>query len=310
MAAVLVRSRPLLALLLLALAAGACAPLNGDDDDDGASGDDDDDGATTSTPAPTPTMPSMIDLPATDATVTLPFRIGVAGTAQQPGGWITLTDGVGTVTLDASALAAAAYMTTTFDGFGYTLYQGFAVGASRWDVFWIYCDTGGNLDYLWDEGVTGPELFYVSATGTCDGDATPTSATVSFPAVTLTAPSPIDGFTITGPDVVLENGAAGILWHAGTMFPFVPFQVVDCSACGTPGWQELHSIAWDAANTRAVFAILYLIDGSPDTVTLAYARSLPDFADPFGTLVLDASWTMLGPTAITAPHALPRPRPF
>ena len=277
-----------LVLVLLSVLAVAGCSGGGDDDDDAVGDDDDDDGAS---PTPPPEMPAILSVAATDAVVSLPFGLNVNGNAGGFVGALSVTGNVGTIAVGGSSLAIAFYEKQPWPEFGYTLYQGLAVGASRWDVVWAYCDAGG-LAYVWHEGMTGPALDYLAASGTCTDTDVATSTTVALPALSLETPTPIPGFTIDGDDLVLaDDGGSGLVTLDGDAFPFVVFGEVDCTACGGDGWWELHSVAWDEAAARATFVILYLDFAYPDSVLAAYARSLPDFGDPFGVVEFDATWT-------------------
>jgi len=270
-------------------------------------------GATpTATPTGTPAAPSMpatISIGATSATVSFPFAVGASASSSAPHGAVSFSGNTGSLYLEGATLAAAVYERQIWDDFGYTLYQGLAIGASRWDVFWLYCQ-GSTLRYVWHEGAGGPAMHYVNANGTCSGTSAATSAAVSLPAMTLAVPPPVAGYTISGTGIGLADGATGFLRVGSKTLPFVPFEDVDCTACGTPGWYELHSLAWDEEEQRAIFVILYLDLAYPGRVFAAYARSLPDFGDPIGAVELAATWSAppgsaFAPTAPTMPRLLP-----
>ena len=222
-----------------------------------------------------------------------PFTIQVSGSGASMIGAASFDADVGTLALGGAPVQSFLYMTTPF-GAGLTLYQGFAVGPSRWDVFWLYCTSGTNgteLTSIWDEGIDGPALFPESATGTCNGGNSSTNAQVALPASTIASPTPVDApFTVHGASIDVEHGA-GTLTLAGAALPLVVFGTVDCSQCGSPGWYELHSVVWDAAHQRTIFVIVYLIDGTMSSVELTYARALPDLSDPIGTIDLPATWS-------------------
>lgn len=236
-------------------------------------------------------MPPQITVDATDVTITLPFGIAVTGSGSDLVGAISVTSNAGTIELEGETVAIAFYEKQPWPEFGYTLYQGIAIGASRWDVVWLYCQ-GSNLAYVWHEGVGGPSIDYVNATGTCADTGANTETAVAFPALDLATPVPATGFTIDGgAALLLADGEPGLLVANSVPLPFVPFEVIDCTACGGGGWWELHSIAWDETLDRATFVILYLDYAATDRVLATYARSIPDFADPIGYLEIDATWT-------------------
>ena len=256
----------------------------------GSGAEGDPDGEETPTPTP-PEMPPAIAVDATNVTTSLPFGLTLDGSGAGIVGAVSVTDNVGVIAVEGTSLAVAFYEQQPWPEFGYTLYQGIAVGATRWDVVWAYCDDGG-LAYVWHEGVNGPPLDYLAASGTCVDSGVQTSTSVAFPALLIATPPPVSGFTIDGADVVLGNGATGALRADGSWRAFVAFGSVDCTACGGDGWHELHSVAWDEDTGSATFVILYLDFAYPGSVLTAYARSIPDFTDPIGVLDLDASWTV------------------
>jgi hypothetical protein len=263
---------------------------------------------------PPPGFPAVLEIAAAQATITVPFTASASGSASAPFGSVAMTSDAGTLQIDGTSLASFVYMTVPFAG--YVLYQGFAVGPQRWDVFWLYCQ-GTGLAHIYDEGVGGPELFVRPASGTCNGTDAVAAVPVSLPALALPAPRPFGGYTVTGPDVTVTADGTGSLTLDGRTLPLVVFGEVDCSTiCGAPGWYELHSIVWDEAQRRVIFLIVYLINGRPNQVQLTYARSLPDLGDPIGTRNLAASWTARGSrssgnsaTSSTEPARLPSGAP-
>jgi hypothetical protein len=234
-------------------------------------------------------FPAQIALAASTGTIADGFRVDASGSGSGLVGSIAITADAGNVQLAGTQLAAFVYERQPFSP--YTLFQGFAVGASAWDVFWLYCQSG--LVDAYDEGIAGPPLASYAATGTCaDSPSTATSANVQLPALTIATPTPSAGYTVTGVAITVRADGTGTLALAGAQLPTIVFDDVDCtSGCGTPGWYELHSLAWDAAHARAIYFIAYLLESSPSSVELTYARSLPDLADPIGTLTLPATWT-------------------
>lgn len=47
----------------------------------------------------------------------------------------------------------------------------------------------------------------------------------------------------------------------------LPFGTIDCFACGSPGWYELHAVVWQPEVTRAWYAIVYLYSGQDGSKT-------------------------------------------
>jgi hypothetical protein len=237
-------------------------------------------------------FPAKLVLGPAHGSIVDPFTVQVTGSGAETIGAASFTNDAGTLALGGAAQTSFLYMTTPF-GAGLTLYQGFAVGASRWDVFWLYCTNGTNLTSIWDEGVDGPTLFDENATGTCDPANSTLAVPVDLGASTIAAPMPVaDGYAVHGADIDLAGNGTGTVTLGGVAMPVVVFGTVDCRSCGSPGWYELHSVIWDAAQQRAIFVIIYLDDASTDSVLLTYARALPDLTDPIGALSLPATWTL------------------
>jgi hypothetical protein len=174
------------------------------------------------------------------------------------------------------------------------LYQGFAVGPSSWDIFWLYC-RGQSLVAVFDEGVGTRPLFSVSASGSCAETEIP-DVDVSLPALSIASPLPIGGYTVRGKDIVIYSDGTGTLTINGQSMPLIVFSPVDCSFCssseGWPGWYELHSIVWDKIKTRAIFMIIYLHQDNTNEVGLGYIMSLPDLVAPIGDRVMPAVWSL------------------
>jgi hypothetical protein len=233
-------------------------------------------------------MPATLVIGASAGTVTDAFRLSASGTAGTPYGAVSLSADVGTIDLGGGAAPAFVYATVA-EG-GYTLYDGFAVTPTSWDAFYLYCNNGALAD-VYDERVGGHGMVYAPVTGgACSASTTQTAAQVALPAFSISTPAPVGGSTVSGNAIEIADGTGTVVVGA-TRMPLVVFDTVDCSACGGAGWFELHSIVWDAGQQRAIFVIVYLINGTPGSVELAYARSLPDLGDPLGTRTLAATWT-------------------
>ncbi len=254
-----------------------------------------------------PGFPSVLAFGAASGTVSVTFDETTTGSADAPLGAVAIANGVGTV--DESAVSASAFLYEQQPFGELTLYQGFAVSATSWDVFWLYCQ-GTTLVDVYDEGVDGPRLDSYDATGACSAPGDAATEDVVLPALSLAAPMPVaGGFTVTGADITVGDDGAGSVVIDGASLPLTVFDTVDCSTtCGSPGWYELHSLLWDAAHDAAVFVIVYLETQSTTTVQLEYARSLPDLGDPTdGGLSLPATWTAmpLRPADPAHPHGMP-----
>jgi hypothetical protein len=229
-----------------------------------------------------------ITLGATRGAVDDGFDVAIDGTAGVRVGAIALAADTGTLGIDGTT-AAFVYQRQPFGAL--TLYQGFAVGPERWDVFWAYCQ-GPALTGAYAEGVGAPTLFYEAATGACADAGAPITAPVTLPALSIPSPAPLAGYTVDGPALTVHHDGTGSITLAGVKLPLIVFGDVDCSQCAASGWHELHTLVRDDANARAIFVILYLQDAAPGAVLLAYARALPDLTDPIGTVNLAATWTL------------------
>jgi len=250
-------------------------------------------------------MPPTLVIGASSGTVTDAFALTASGTAGTPYGAISFSSDVGTIDVGNGPAAAFVYATVAMGG--YTLYDGFAVSPTSWDAFYLYCNNS-NLADVYDERVSGHGMVYAAVTGGgCSATAAQTAAHVALPGFSISAPAPVGGSTVSGSAIDIANGS-GTVVVGSTRMPLVVFDTVDCSACGGDGWYELHSIIWDAAQHRAIFVIIYLINGTATSVELAYARSLPDLGDPLGTRTLPATWTVTSARSLSLlPHGVPPP---
>ncbi|HEY1554518.1 MAG TPA: hypothetical protein VGF94_06755 [Kofleriaceae bacterium] len=251
-----------------------------------------------------PPFPATLEIQPSDGMVTDTFAFGASGSAATPFGAIAIAGNVGTVAVGAQPLSAFVYASATEAP--YALYDGFAIDGASWHAFYLYCDP--QLVDLYDELVAGDGaagMVAVDASGTCDAAPTATSAHVSLPAFHATSPTPAPGFTVTGPTIDILSDGNGELALGGTALALRVFDVVDCHDCGGAGWYELHSVVWDGLNQRAIFVIVYLLVGNTSQIELAYARSLPDLADPIGTMMVPATWST--PTSRRVPRGVPPP---
>ena len=162
-----------------------------------------------------------------------------------------------------------------------------------------FTDTNANVVYL-----AGENSIYESTDGVASGKELPASGScaileksttenVSFPALDFPPPSLVSGFSITGSQMSFDGTHAGSTTFQGNSYALYPFNEVDCTACASPGWYELHSLLWDEKNKSACLGILYLEQNAPSTVGLAYVMCLPTVT-PFFTdqqLGFSAAWT-------------------
>lgn len=224
-----------------------------------------------------------IAVPASQGTISLPFTFSAVGSGSAAIGEIVVQNGSGTVEIDGLELPVLSYERQPFED--YVLYQSLAMSADRWHIIWFYC-LGDALESVFFES-TDTALRTESATGVCSQSAAASTASIAFPAVDMPYPQTVDGFSLSGA-LSLEEGAAGSATLQANTYAWLPFGVIDCSACDSPGWQELHSLFWDGS--RACFGIVYLLS---EGIQLDYALCLPELDDPFGALLLSGSWEKL-----------------
>ena len=239
-------------------------------------------GSTGSPPASPAIGPTM-------GAITLPFRVALGGSGSGLIGAFDVTDDVGTIEVAGKTLPLLVYERQPWPSQGYTLYQGLAVADDAWVVVWFYCTDAG-AESIYVESTDGIALQTLMIDGTCDVLVEDAEVTVDLPGTEFTVvyegiPSPS-----MGPEVSVTAGALGHLELGGVDHVVAPFETVDCStACGTPGWYEVHALLWDPLAHRATFAILYLeMDGS---VTMAYGLTLPDLVEGASDATLEAAWT-------------------
>jgi hypothetical protein len=127
----------------------------------------------------------------------------------------------------------------------------------------------------------------------CDVVDQSTAEAVSLPDLSMPAPVVVSGFTITGPQLSFDGMSAGKAAFDGTTWEMFPFHTIDCSACASPGWYELHSLFWDPSKRAACVGILYLEESATTEVELAYLLCMPGVTSPIANdqLFFGSSWT-------------------
>jgi hypothetical protein len=233
-----------------------------------------------------------LDVPATAGSVPIGFDVTISASGADGLG-ASFSNGVGTFTPPGGTpLPAFIYERQPWPQYGYTLYQTFAVGPTDWHLGWFYCADGGveDLEY---EATDDPQLQTPAVTGSCTETSATVDEQVSLPSSVLALDGLVQGFTVAGPSLTLSGTEVGSMTLAGSSWSVFPFALVDCSTgCGTPGWYELHSVYWDAAETQTCFGIFYLIVGTPSSVQLQYSICLPDLDDPTGgSATFDSTWS-------------------
>ena len=225
-----------------------------------------------------PTMGSMM----------LPFEVTSHGSGTKMIGAIDIVSGSGTVVIAGKKLPAVSYRKQPFGQF--TLYQTLAVKPDALYVVWLYCEKG-KLAYLYYDGTDGTPVTPESSSGTCIEGTAKSTAAVSFPALDFALPPLLAKYTVTGPKVAIVPKEPGSVDLGDGPLTVLPFNDVDCSSCGMPGWREIHTLLWDAPQKRACFAIFYLL-GANKPVQVTYSLTLPDLSDPAGVTELEATYSV------------------
>ncbi len=249
---------------------------------------------------------SSISAGASNATFTVAEDTTFTGKGANDLGAISMSHGVGTIefqneSANAFFFNATGVPTGTVDGgdldggefAGDRDFEIIAAQDTRLIVAFITC-TGKDLTYIFYESTdgiaSGKEL---AASGTCAILEQSTNEAVTLPAFDLAPPKLVSGFSITGAQISFDGSSVGNASVNGESFQLYPFNIVDCTACASPGWYELHSLLWDPAGKSACLGILYLEKNAPTTVELAYDICLPSVTMPLTADQLDfpASWT-------------------
>lgn len=232
--------------------------------------------------------PGAITWPALSVVDSDSFGIDISGTGAVVSK-VEIRSRYGTVSLGRRDVAALVYKKIPWSGYSLILYQALAVEAHAWTVFWFYC-TGPSLTYVYWESTTSSTVSKAPMKGSCTSTAT-ASATVSWPAVSMTAPAPVPGFRAHGALLDIGSAAPGHVVFDGQSWTLYPYAVVDCSKiCGSPGWYELHALLWNSKTGDAAYGIVYLITGHPHQVQLDYGLELPTLGRP-ADASFEADWT-------------------
>ncbi len=202
-------------------------------------------------------------------------------------------NGRGTVALSSGSASSVLYDQYDFDG--YRGYTAIVPTGDRWHVLYPYCK-GESLRTVWHFETGSQRLRELPASGSCTGtDGASVTAGISLSTSTLNLPT-LCGLEIeavglnpaaqdvpTGETISLKLNQPGTAVRqdpsTGDLVEhqFIPFAGVNCSACASPGWYEVHSILWNDTNRSATYGVLYLFGGAAGT-----------FPDQGGRMLLDA----------------------
>jgi hypothetical protein len=246
--------------------------------------------------------PTRIDVAAAQGSWVADEDVTLAGSGSGDLGAIAIAHGLGSITFQGTDVAAFYFVGSAVPladaGADSALAQErdlelVAVQGDRVILAWVTC-YDGDLAYVYYETTDGlASSKSAPASGTCAIVDQATPEAVRLPALSMPAPALVPGFTITGPQLSFDATAPGHATFGGTTWSMYPFHAIDCSACTSPGWYELHSLFWDPTKRAACVGILYLQESTTTEVELAYLVCLPDVTSPIPNdqLFFGSSWT-------------------
>jgi hypothetical protein len=167
-----------------------------------------------------------------------------------------------------------------------------AVQPGRVILTWVTC-YDSELAYVYYETTDGiASQKSQPASGTCDVVDQSSAEAVSLPALSIPGPAVVSGFTITGPELSFDGTLPGKATFGGATWAMYPFHTIDCTACASPGWYELHSLFWDPSKRAVCAGILYLEESPMTEVELAYLLCLPGVTSPIANdqLFFGSTW--------------------
>jgi hypothetical protein len=229
-------------------------------------------------------------VPASNGTLRLPFDVAIGGDITGMNMSVSVIHDVGTLSIGANQYPVVVYQQIPWSNFTQTLYQALAVLPDHWAVIWFYC-MGNRLTNIEYEDTRGAPIAVYDATGSCTSTMAPIDAAVSVPSSAPALGPLVKGFRVSGTTLTYDGSAPGVMTLDGRPWMLHPFNLVDCStACGTPGWFELHALYWDPASSQTCFGILYLEMATPDSVRLEYSICLPDLAMVPSPQTIPSAW--------------------
>src|SRR4051812_31433111 len=120
-------------------------------------------------PCPPASYDDAIDVPVTDAVLTVAARVTAHTTTTTNDLSIAIDDNLGTVTFpgDTQPIPAFVFDRTFLPGVQRNLYQGLAVADGSWRPFWFYCTPDGTLWYFYGERSDSSSASAASVSGPC-----------------------------------------------------------------------------------------------------------------------------------------------
>src|SRR6516164_241297 len=147
-----------------------------------------------------------IDVPATDATMSMSVRVAASGTDDSGSIAVEFADNQGTVDFwGTGPVPALLYTRDPNPENGYTLIGGLAATDGAWMIFWLYCAPDGTLGGFAGERTDRSEMLLQNMTGTCDISSVNWNLPVQIPAHSLRNIPMTCGFTVS------EAPADGVL---------------------------------------------------------------------------------------------------
>lgn len=228
------------------------------------------------------TLGSALNVPPTYAEPAQPILMNITGTGTQSIGNIAISAGAGTIGIGGKELNVLLYQNSApWPGTQNVDYQGIATDGTSWYLLFFQCQGNGTLGWVFYENFDGSAMQSEPTTqSACAVNGQPTPKPVSFPAISMQSPAPTTEWSISGHQLSYLPGVGGsYISKNGTKYDLYPFQTVDCTSCGTPGWYELHSLFYDAHSSSLCFGIIYL---TPSTakVGIGYSLCLPELDQP------------------------------
>ena len=248
-------------------------------------------------PCPQAVFDQEIPVAATNAMLPVGVRAGPHTTDGAGGVAIHLEDNQGTVDFDGSGpMQAFIYYRNPWPEIGYTLLGGLAVTDGAWMPFWLYCAPDGSLAYVYAHRTDRRVPLRQFVSGTCNEVSEVWYMPLDLPAHTLRNVVMTCGFEVdtppSDPSLRLESSKPGLVTIDGQPATALVFATVDCRACGSDPWFELHSLLWQPSTGQVGVGIWYLFGETSGTdVSARGVVTLPTGTYrqlPFPT----ATWTL------------------